>query len=65
MSFKTEKEAEDIRLRKSIEQTEKFCPLIKDQCTSNCVCFYQGNIDQIKDEFYLSSPGCINGMFKR
>ena len=64
----SEKKAIKLRDRANITAPKKvFCPLIKDQCDPDCVCFcrakYKRGASTIKDEWIVDGGSCNNHMF--
>ena len=54
IQFDTEEEAQEALDAVRIKGL-KFCPLIKRDCIKNCICYYEGAIDQSNP---VSQPKC-------
>ncbi len=70
--FKTKQEAETYANGLNINALSelKFCPLIKDRCKPECVCFSHSKEREtkysdktVKWTVYNEYPGCDNAMF--
>lgn len=68
--FNTEKEAQDkvAALNKNRSMFLKFCPLIKDQCNEDCVCYvpsryFELNLSNSTYQYQVYEPHCGNAMF--
>ena len=64
---KTQEEADDILDKYKVTEVLPFCPLIKDQCNRQCVCYIPAYMRPVpKDNpttFYIYQGDCSNAMF--
>lgn len=63
--FDTKKEAEYELSQEREKSEDAYCPLIKDKCRFDCVCYYEGEVIEITGNFVnkpfrMYNPGCTN-----
>ena len=62
----TKEEAEKEAQRKNAEPVTKLCPLVKNYCDKDCVCYREAGVFKnrwYENEYEVSEPGCSNAMF--
>ena len=61
--FDTEAEAEEA-LKVARLTTLGWCPVIKELCKNNCICYYEGGIrkDPFKTKWNVHYPSCQHGL---
>ncbi len=68
-TFTTEEQAKSqLRLQISIDEAENapssFCPLAREICRNDCVCYVEPHIESWGDQWYVQEGYCGNGMFE-
>ena len=62
----TNEEAAQNALIKFQAESLGWCPIIRETCRKDCVCYYEGrvyfNLDTLKDTWRIYIPSCQNVM---